>query len=676
VHLNQFGFLTEGRKWAAVPVSGDGFEVRRHASHEVVFSGPLQLRRAADPASGQDVWEADFSALTEGGWYYLRVPRVGDSPPFLISDDIYDRLFRIAVQGLYYQRCGTAIGPIYGGQWQHDECHAAGPSAASYHWSTTSSNPAGFVDTRGGWHDAGNYGKYSTNNGYAVGILLQAYEQYPSLYRHDDCGIPESGNGIPDILDEARWSLEWMLRMQGIDGSVRHRESVAGYTGEAVPHLDEEHRYHTAISSDATAIHCAAMALAARVYRVQDRDFAAACSTSAASAWGWLLTHEDRVPVGGFANRFGHEGAEYILGSETERRFWAAAEIFRLTRWSAAREAVDEWWTSGGVDRVIYPDSWAAVANLGAFSYHDAPGADPDVVGGSWGGIEQTTRFNAEVWTNRSLQDGYGCVAKASPGYGDYYWGFTGVVLRYAWAQIQAWRYTGNESHREAASDQLHYILGRNPMGKCYMTGVGTRPVLHAHGAWNFAAGYVAVDDEDCAPVPGQLVGGPNQADNWHISSYPGRCYQDIADPAYANRGNYTLNEPAVNLQTALIALVGFLSSGNQAPGLLPPSEEEEVDRRWREEPVRVTRAFPNPGRGAITVQYLLPSPSPTRLSVHDVHGREVKTLVHSVQDPGPHNAVWSVPSIASGGPPPGVYYLRLSSDGQVSGARVVLTGP
>ncbi|MDP6461951.1 MAG: cellulase N-terminal Ig-like domain-containing protein, partial [Gemmatimonadota bacterium] len=136
VHLNQFGFLTEGRKWAAVPVSGDGFEVRRHASHEVVFSGPLQLRRAADPASGQDVWEADFSALTEGGWYYLRVPRVGDSPPFLISDDIYDRLFRIAVQGLYYQRCGTAIGPIYGGQWQHDECHAAGPSAASYHWST------------------------------------------------------------------------------------------------------------------------------------------------------------------------------------------------------------------------------------------------------------------------------------------------------------------------------------------------------------------------------------------------------------------------------------------------------------------------------------------------------------------------------------------------------------
>jgi len=72
-------------------------------------------------------------------------------------------------------------------------------------------------------------------------------------------------------------------------------------------------------------------------------------------------------------------------------------------------------------------------------------------------------------------------------------------------------------------------------MDKVYVTGIGERPVLHSHGAWNLAAGFVQIDDAMCRPVPYQLAGGPNRADNSDISAWPGKCYEDIADPDYSN---------------------------------------------------------------------------------------------------------------------------------------------
>jgi endoglucanase len=664
VYVSQVGYRPENAKWVAVSSYADSFIVRTCGSGVGVHRGALTLRRSADPASGDDVYQGDFSSLMAPGAYYIDVPGVGTSPAFAIGEGTLAALYRQALKGLYYQRCGTSIPSEYGGFWTHGPCHDHGDGIASYDWVTTGGVPGGYRNTIGGWHDAGDYGKYSTNNAYTVGILLQAYEQFGSRFGYDDCGIPESGNGVPDLLDEARWSLEWMLKMQDGDGSVRHRESTANYTLLG-PGEDATTRYYTDVSSDATAAQCGAMAIAARVYRDIDGAFAAACSVGAESAWGWLEANPGRVPAGGFANLYGHHGATYVAGDDVHARFWAAAEFFRLTGDSSAKAYVDGRWGEGlAFNGVWYPDSWGAMANLGAFAYRDAPGASPYVVSGGWWGIEQSTLSSADTWTARTGEDGYGCVASTSGGVGDYYWGFTGVILRYAWTLIQAYRYHDTDVAPEnAALEQLHYILGRNPMGKVYMTGIGSNPVLHAHAAWNTAAGYTDIEDSLCHPYPYSLVGGPNRADN-DISDYPGKCYEDIADPDYYNLGNYTLNETSINIQASLIVVAGYFAGGDPCASARPTKEKESP---------LIVRASPNPFARMTTILFSLPAEGAARIAVYGVDGRLVRRLVSGRLPAGRHQTVWD--GCDSSGRPaaPGVYVVRLESRGTAGSRKLLL---
>lgn len=664
VQINQVGYRPGDAKWVAVSALADSFKVRARDTGTVVHSGALTLRRASDPASGDDVYQGDFTSLTTPGAYYIDVSGVGTSYEFTIGEGTLAILYRKILRGLYYQRCGAAIPSEYGGLWTHGACHDHGAGIASYDWATTGGTPGGYRNTIGGWHDAGDYGKYSTNNAYTVGILLQAYEQFDTCYAYDDCGIPESGNGVPDLLDEARWSLEWMLAMQDGDGAVRHRESPADYTLLG-PGEDTTPRYYTDASSDATAAQCAAMALAARVYREFDGSFAAACSLSADAAWDWLEANPARVPSGGFTNLYGHNGATYVAGNDLHARFWAAAEFFRLTGDASAQAYVDARWGEGlTFNGVWYPDSWGDMANMGAFTYHDSPGATPYVVSGGWWGVEQSTLSSADVWTTRINQDGYGCAASTDGGVGDYYWGFTGVILRYAWTMIQAHRYDGGgEAHERGALEQLNYILGRNPMGKVYITGLGSNPVLHAHAAWNTAAGYTAVEDSLCHPYPYSLVGGPNRADNG-ISPYPGKCYEDIADPAYYNLGNYTLNETSVNIQASLIVIAGYFAGGDESAGARQP---EETESRL------IARAFPNPFGRVTTLSFSMPSEGQVSLAVYDVEGRLVKELLSDHLTAGRHQAVWDGCDGNGRSAAPGVYVARLEARGATISSKVVL---
>src|SRR5207249_2772987 len=117
---------------------------------------------------------------------------------------------------------------------------------------------------------------------------------------------------------------------------------------------------------------------------------------------------------------------------------WAAAELFRLNGDASARSYVDAHWGDGkDFNGVWYPDSWGDLANLGAFAYHDAPGATAAIVSGNWWSMQNSTLSSCATWSTRVSEDGYGCAASAAPAPGDYYWGFTGVALRYAWALIE-----------------------------------------------------------------------------------------------------------------------------------------------------------------------------------------------------------------------------------------------
>jgi endoglucanase len=688
VRTNQHGYTPAEAKWVAVaPAAGTPatFEVRRVMDDAVVHAGALALRRADDPASGDDVYQGTFSGVTAPGEYVVRVPGVGDSHPFLVHDAVWDDLFRKLLLGLYLQRCGTAIPAEFGGDYTHDACHDEGGAVASYDWATTGGAPGGYRNTIGGWHDAGDYGKYATNNAYAVGVLLQAYDQFPAKFPYDDVGLPESGNGVPDLLDEARWSLEWMLKMQLANGSVLHRESIANYAGEFLPEAEPTTRYYTSISSDATAVHAAALALAARAYVPFDAAFAAACSTSAVSAWNWLQANPGRVPAGGFVNLHGHTGATYIAGSEIGRRLWAAAEIFRLNGAATAKAYVDAHWGDGkAFNGVWYPDGWGDLANMGAFAYRDAPGATASIKSGNWWSIENSALSSAGTWTTRVGQDGYGGVASSSGASGDYYWGFTGVLLRYAWGLVQAHRYSGNAAYVEAAREQMHYILGRNPVDKVFVTGLGERPVLHSHGAWNLAAGFVDVNDALCRPIPFQLVGGTNAADNGDISPFMGKCYEDIADPDYFNKGNYTLNETAVNIQAAMIVMAGYFGTGGAVSGV-PDDDPGDGDAGDSAPRVVAGWASPNPFTRTTTIRVEMAGGATTsgaassgagaaglELGLFDAAGRLVRRLAATPADGGAFEATWDGRAEDGSTAATGVYWARVAGGVPGSAVRVV----
>jgi hypothetical protein len=201
-------------------------------------------------------------------------------------------------------------------------------------------------------------------------------------------------------------------------------------------------------------------------------------------------------------------------------------------------------------------------------------------------------------------------------------------------------------------------------MGKVYITGVGERPVLHAHGAWNHCAGYTAIEDSLCHPVPYLLVGGPNKQGNDSLSPYPGRCYEDIADPAYYYLGNYTLNETAVNIQAALIVLAGYFSTGGAGAGIEPHRRAGRTG---------LNLSCPNPVGSEAWLRFTLSEPQHVRLSVYDIQGRLVAGIVDGPLSDGVHSACWDVRGGDGNPAASGVYLAVLATRSRVVAHKLVL---
>ena len=216
IKLDQVGYLPAAPKIAFISHAGanaGNFLVKRTSDNRVAFEGKLGVT-VHDPNTGDDIQAADFSMLQSPGRYYIDVPEVGRSWNFSIAPNVYSRAYQLAMLGFYGQRCGTKVdlGTEFP-EYTHAACHLKG----NFH---PTSGRSGERDNAGGWHDAGDYGRYVVNSGISTGSLLWAWELYAANLKNIPLRIPESGNGTPDILSEARWNLEWMLTMQDDDGGV------------------------------------------------------------------------------------------------------------------------------------------------------------------------------------------------------------------------------------------------------------------------------------------------------------------------------------------------------------------------------------------------------------------------------------------------------------------------
>lgn len=517
--INQEGYAT-GLPVTAAVLTGEPV-LLKNADGEVVrrLDGGRPL---PDPASGDEVYLADLGAL-EAGEYTLEA--AGEKRKLTVRARAWDAVTNALIKGLYYQRCGCELLPEYAGMYAHPACHTALAAV----WE----DPSTMRKVTGGWHDAGDYGKYVGPGAVTAGHLMYAWKLFgPGCSA--ELNIPESGNGVPDILNETRYELEWILEMQRPDGMFHHKLTKKHFAGFIMPQDDLETEYLMPGSHCATAAACACLALASRVYRPFDEAFAGRMLFSARQAWEWLEEHPDFVP---FQNPEGVRTGWYGDRSDADERFWAACELYAATREDGFREAAEKLYRAG---QHLTAFGWADVGGMGALCcLFDLKEEAGEVL---YTRLREDFLRQSEEALRMSRESGYGTALAQDR----YIWGSILPIMSHAMAMIMNTMITGRQDMRDAALMQWNYALGLNALDICFVTGFGQKSVMHPHHRPSGADGIEA-------PVPGLISGGPNRSfpypttrEKLGENTPPARCFLDETISADTNEIAIYWNSPAV----------------------------------------------------------------------------------------------------------------------------------
>ncbi|MFQ5627228.1 MAG: glycoside hydrolase family 9 protein [bacterium] len=332
--VNQLGYLDKWPKIALLLNAKENsltsrFELVDLASNEPVTL--LQPKEAClDSASGDVIHSLDFSSVSKHGFYLLRGAGL-QAPLVRIGRDAYFAALKKLLRSYYLQRCGIAVEDSATGI-AHPPCHVKDGIIAH----NDALHKAGDkIKATGGWHDAGDYGKYIATTAVTVGRLLSLFEQYPHRFTDGQLDIPESGNGMPDLLDEMRFGLDWMLTMQRKDGAVYRKLSGKAWPPLIPPDEDTQPRYVYGIFTPEIAKFAASFAIAARVYLPFDSTYANICLKTAQKAWDYLEKNQDFYidfhegdNSGSGPYTYSEIDTEAVLLTDVDDRFWAASELF------------------------------------------------------------------------------------------------------------------------------------------------------------------------------------------------------------------------------------------------------------------------------------------------------------------------------------------------------------
>ena len=588
IKLDHFGYRPGDAKVAVFTADpGSTVQVRDSATNAVVFTvptsgGSIVAKGADGPSSFDTVWWVDFSPFATLGSYHLFSPSLGGkSYDFTVRGDAHREVFRVALKSYYRQRCNTPKLPAHAGAWPDPAACHMGDTATAVAPGHTDHGP---LDLTGGWHDAGDYNKYVwEDSAAALMFLMRAYERNPSAFG-DDTGIPESGNGVADLLDEVKWELDWLLKMQRPDGSVLSRMHVAGFASDSPPSVDANPRFYEDPDAESDAVFVGATALGARVFAAAGHaGYAQRLKTAAMVTWPRVLA---QPPTG------------------NALRAWAAAEVFRMDPTvTAARTAVDTF--------ILWPGAFFNVMSFvtqTALAYIEAPGATPSVV------ASMRANVSAQVDYIFSEDDLY---RNGMPDW-SYYWGSNAIRAGYGVFLLEAARLgqTGTHTTAEArahALDILRFFHGQNPMRMVYLSNMhalgGEHSVWQFYHAWfgdSWSAysranhigkpaalaepGYpyfAGVDNHGVSdnnssalgPAPGIVVGGPNQ--NYGGASSPplgavgyNRFYRDWCEQSQGTSPNtWEITENSIKYQGTYVNLASAFAADALPVGLgLDPS--------------------------------------------------------------------------------------------------------
>ncbi len=543
IKVNQVGFLPAAQKLAVV--AGDAqarFSVVDAATGKQVFEGAL-ADAATWEASGERVRVADFSALRAPGRYRIRVAGQSDSVPFSVGPDVYRELDAAAIRSYTLNRSGIALTPAVAGPYARPLAHPdtqvlVHPSAAS------PKRPAGTViASPKGWYDAGDYNKYIVNAGISTYTLLAAYEHFPAWFDKLPLNLPESGNGLPDILNEALWNLEWMASMQDPDdGGVYHKLTNKAFDAFVMPDKATSPRYVVQKTTAATLDFAAVMAVASRVlapYDKQQPGRSARYLAAAEAAYRWAEAH----PKAYYEQPADIQTGGYGDNKVDDEFAWAAAELLIGTGMEAYRARA---LTAAGLAGT--EPGWADVGMLGTISL--ARHAQGLQKGADAGPARRQLLAAADQLAARWKASPY----RVSMVSKELVWGSNAVILNQAMVLAAAYRIEARPDYLNAAQSALDYVLGRNGPGTSFVTGFGTRSPLHPHHRPSEADGIAA-------PFPGMLVGGPNPGQQDRAGC---RAPYPSALPALSwldDMCSYASNEVAINWNAPLVYVAAALQS-------------------------------------------------------------------------------------------------------------------
>jgi endoglucanase len=559
VRVNQVAYLPAGPKNATLVTDGTAkLPWQLKNSGGAMVAQGWTVPRGTDVSSAQNVHSIDFGAYKKQGTGLTLVVDGETSRPFDIGTSAYDKLRLDALKYYYPQRSGIAIRddlrPGYGRPAGHvdvapnqgDSNVPCQPGVCDY-----------TLDVTGGWYDAGDHGKYVVNGGISTWELLSTYERsltartgQPSTLGDGTLAIPESGNKVPDILDEVRWELDFLLKMQVPDGQplagmAHHKMHDEQWTGlPLLPSDDPQKRELHPPSTQATLNLAATAAQAARLYKPYDKAFAAKALAAARKAWTAALAHPEMYadPNDGIG------GGAYSDSDATDEFYWAAAELYLTT---GEKQFADHVLASPVHTADIFGPlgyDWARTAAAARLDLATVPSKLP-----GRDKVRQSVVKGADRYLATLKAQPYGM--PYAPADNLYDWGSNHQILHNAVVIATAYDITGGLKYRDGALQSMDYMFGRNALNMSYVTGYGEVNAHNQHSRWYARQ----LDPKLPNPPDGTLAGGPNSSiqDPYAQSKLQGCvgqfCYIDDIQ-------SWSTNEHTINWNSALTRMASFVA--------------------------------------------------------------------------------------------------------------------
>ena len=547
IKVNQVGYYPSETKVAVIEptVTAKSF-ILKDAKGKKVWSGKA-VRTSVSPFTQKVRQVVDFSTVKTPGTYTFVAGK--EEQTVVIKENAFADVAKAAMKAFYLQRTAMPIEEKYAGVYARPAAHM--DDKVVVHESAASPlRPAGtIISSPYGWYDAGDFNKYIVNSGFTIGVLLQAYEINKAYADKMNLVIPESEDAVPDFLDEVMYNLKWMITMQDpYDGGVYHKLTTPNFEGFEMPVNCHQTRYVVQKSTQAALDFAASLAQAARIYSAYPKyqAFAKEAVKAAERAYAWAVKNPNFFyDQNGNNEKYSPKvnTGMYDDKASADEFFWAATELYLTTKQASYFEQAKAF-----MPQSYRVPTWGEVSGLGVQQWINQS------LLGKIDGIDfpvekmkadllafcddcmlrmPTSSFNAPHG-NRIQDFPWGSNSEMCAG--------QGIALTYAYTL------TKDRKYLSAAIADADYLLGRNATGYCFVTGFGTKQVMHPHQRLSEADG---ID----APLPGFLAGGPNpgQQDIAQVTTYPSKA----ADESYTDDMNsYASNEIAINWNAYLVGLM------------------------------------------------------------------------------------------------------------------------